>query len=277
MVTAHVDQDALTKATLPNLGAELEVISRAPAERTHVTPLLFVHGGCHAAWCWDVHFLSYFARLGYVTYALSLRGHGQSTGRLALASIGDYVRDVEQVMEALAEKPVLIAHSMGGLVVQKYLERHQDIPACVLMASSPVGGFKRALQGFVLKHVGLLELLRFDVKAMLGANGLAHEAFFSSDMPEAEVQSYLDRMNAESVVASLGALFNLPRAHLIKTPMLVLGGRRDKLIDEVDLKTTAQAYHTEAVIFDTAHDMMLEEGWEAVASGIRDWLEVRGL
>jgi pimeloyl-ACP methyl ester carboxylesterase len=57
----------------------LEVIDKGSLSRTHPSPLLFVHGGQHAAWCWDENFLDYFAAEGYRAVALSLRGHGTST------------------------------------------------------------------------------------------------------------------------------------------------------------------------------------------------------
>ena len=59
----------------------LEIIARAPAAEPRPTPLLFVHGAWHGAWCWDEHFLGYCARRGYAAVALSLRGHGGSGGR----------------------------------------------------------------------------------------------------------------------------------------------------------------------------------------------------
>ena len=39
----------------------LELISRRPKKTGHATPLLFVHGAFAGAWCWDEHFLSFFA------------------------------------------------------------------------------------------------------------------------------------------------------------------------------------------------------------------------
>lgn len=59
---------------------QLEIISRKPASSARPTPLLFVHGAWHAAWCWAEYFLDYFAAHGYESSALSLRGHGGSEG-----------------------------------------------------------------------------------------------------------------------------------------------------------------------------------------------------
>ena len=99
----------------------LELISRQPSGKTHRTPLLFVHGAWHAAWCWDEHFLPYFAAHGYEAHAVSLRGHGSSPGpkRLSWVSTADYVADVAATVQQFAVPPVIIGHSMGGFVVQK--------------------------------------------------------------------------------------------------------------------------------------------------------------
>src|SRR5512145_2168550 len=102
----------------------LETITRTPKNRTHKTPLLFVHGMWHGAWCWDEFFLPFFADAGYHVTALSLRGHAGSEGKIAGSSIMDYVRDVEEVAKTLPTPPVLIGHSMGGFIVQKFLERN---------------------------------------------------------------------------------------------------------------------------------------------------------
>src|SRR5689334_18609316 len=100
----------------------LEVIDKGACSEFHPAPLLFVHGAWHAAWCWEEYFLNYFADRGYRASAVSLRGHGKSTTPKPLrsCSLADYVDDIESVVESLPVRPVLIGHSMGGFVVQKY-------------------------------------------------------------------------------------------------------------------------------------------------------------
>src|SRR5215472_3021144 len=99
----------------------LEVIRRGQTTTQHPTTLLFVHGAWHGAWCWDEHFLDYFAQRGYAVVAPSLRKHGGSYGgmRPRGARIGQYVSDVVEVAAQFPTPPVLIGHSMGGLVVQR--------------------------------------------------------------------------------------------------------------------------------------------------------------
>jgi len=116
----------------------LEVIDKGSCSDADPVPLLFVHGANHAAWCWLGHFLDFFADKGYRAVALNLRGNGGSptTKPANSCSIADYVDDVRSVVENLQATPVLIGHSMGGFIVQKYLET-RVAPAGVLVSSAP--------------------------------------------------------------------------------------------------------------------------------------------
>ena len=60
----------------------------------HPTRCTAVHSrGARAAWCWDEHFLDFFATRGFRAVAVSLRGHGASPTSKAVpsVSIADYV------------------------------------------------------------------------------------------------------------------------------------------------------------------------------------------
>ncbi|MCV7174205.1 alpha/beta fold hydrolase [Mycolicibacterium sphagni] len=120
----------------------LEVIDKGSSNAG--PPLLFIHGvihgAGHGAW-WDEHVLDFFAANGFHAVALSLRGHGNSPTdkRLHRCSIADYLDDVISVAESLEGAPVVVGHSLAGLIVQKYLET-QAAPAGVLLASVPPRG-----------------------------------------------------------------------------------------------------------------------------------------
>jgi pimeloyl-ACP methyl ester carboxylesterase len=68
--------------------SHLEVRSRLPARATRKPPLVFIHGGYGDAWCWEPYFLPWFAAKGWPAYALSLRGHGSSSGAETLFIAG---------------------------------------------------------------------------------------------------------------------------------------------------------------------------------------------
>ncbi len=262
----------------------LELLSHLPDlpdANSHATPLLFVHGAWHSSWCWAEHFLPYFAAHGYTSYTLDLRGHGKSDGvkQLRWVSISNYVADVEQAVRQLERPPVLIGHSMGGLVVQKYLEKHA-VPAAVLLASVPPTGALRTTLRIAVTHP--LEFVKANATMKLypivGTPQLTREAFFSANMPDEQVQTYFARMQNESYRAFLDMIvFSLPRPARVKSPVLVLGGEKDTIFNRKEVEATARAYHTQATFYPMAHDMMLEAGWQDVADHILRWLGERGL
>lgn len=226
--------------------------------------------------------MPYFAQYGYAAYALSLRGHGGSEGRerLRWTSLADYVADVVQVVSQMGSQPVLVGHSMGGMIVQKYLESN-GAPAAVLLASAPPKGLIPATVRVALRHplAFMKANLTLSMFPMVRTPRLAQEAFFSADTPEEKVRSWFARLQDESYRAYLDMMgLSLPRPKRVKTPLLVLGAADDRLISPSEVEATAQTYGVRAEFFpNMAHDMMLEDGWQIVADRILSWLDEQGL
>ncbi len=259
----------------------LEVISNTK-NQTRPTPILFVHGAWHAAWAWE-NFMPYFAEQGYAVYALSVRGHGASEGRDKIrwhSAAQGYVADVAQIVQTLPGPPVLMGHSMGGYVMQKYLEAH-TAPAGVLMASVPVSGILGFGIRYGLRHPGpfLKAHALLYPWYMVETPALMQDTFFSPQLPAAEIARHFARLQPESFRAEMEMMaLSLPRPAKIKAPLLVLAGANDRVFSVAEARATARAYGTQAEIFpDMTHDMMLEPSWQQVADRILSWLQERGL
>jgi len=262
----------------------LEVIDKGSNSQVHPVPLLFVHGGWHGAWCWDDHFLDFFADAGYRAVAMSLRGHGTSATPKPLhrVCIDDYLDDVRSVADDLSDSaghPVLIGHSLGGYTIQRYLE-DRTAPAAVLVGSLPPSGvlgaalrvWRRRPQ-MTVKSFNDPTLVRF-----LSSAKLAREYLFCKDTPEAIVQSCWDRAGPESIRAAMtDPMFRRVKTRQVTTPMLVLGATHDGFVSTRAVRATARAYRTEPEFFAMGHNMMLEPGWAAVAERIHGWLQTRDL
>lgn len=258
---------------------DLEVIAQLPQGPARPTPLVFVHGAFAGAWVWESHFLPYFARHGYASYALSLRGHGASAGRerLMQARLKDYVEDVESVIARLPAPPVLIGHSMGGVVVQHVLHR-RAVPAAVLMGSGPPHGLIGCWFNMLVNHPRLLTQL--SLMQLCGPFAVDVEpirrALFSDDTPDEVFLRALPRMEAESpwVVLDLWGLDLPPSRRLLDLPVLVLGAENDAFISRGAVEATAWTYRTTAEILPhVAHAMMLDHHWEQIAGRMLGWLE----
>lgn len=258
---------------------DIEIIDRKANGRRFETPLLFVHGTGHAAWCWDEYFLPYFAERGFDCCALSLRGHGASEGheRLKWASVADYVSDVRRVASGLPKAPVVIGHSLGGLVVQKYLEQY-EAPAAILVTPSPSEGM--VWSGFWLpfRHPVLMIKIALaqDYSVMFATPELAKQFLFARDTSIDKIAEFVKRFGRESYRANLETLFDLPKPAMIRTQMLVVGADEDALVSRRAIEKTARAYHADLIFLSkTGHDVMLDDGWKTAADHMIEWLSER--
>lgn len=265
--------------------ATLEVLSRIPDGAARPTPLLFVHGAFTGAWCWEEHFLPFFAEAGFSAHALSLSGHGHSRGRERLdsLSIADYVADLFEVCDGLPAPPVLIGHSMGGFVVQKALEQRR-FPGAVLMCSVPPQGLMAAAFGMVLSHPRLMS----ELNRLMGGGEVAldtlREALFAQPVAVDDLTRFYRWSQPESHRAIWDmSLFNLPHpgkilGHLGPSALLVQGAELDHLIPPSLVEMTARSYGVPATIFPgMGHGLMLERDWQKPARHILDWLNERGM
>ena len=261
---------------------QLEILSALPKSRSpKSTPLLFVHGAYSAAWCWQEHFLAFFAEAGFPSYAVSLSGHGKSRGRKMLdqLSIDDYVRDVEEAASGLRSPPVLIGHSMGGFVVQKVLER-RVAPAAVLMCSVPPQGLMASAVGLMFSKPALMSELGSVMSGSGASRKALKSALFAQPVSDEDLNRYFQMSQLESHRALWDmAMFNLPQTHRIKkTPLKIMGAQCDHLIAASLVEMTARNYATEAEIFaDMGHGLMLERDWKKPAQSILNFLLGRNL
>jgi len=238
--------------------------------------IIFVHGAWHGKWCWDKYFKPTFLSHGYQVITFNLPGHDKA-GKIKginKFSIGDYVKALEQEVQKLNALPIIIGHSMGGLIVQKFLEKNTCKKA-VLMASVPPYGVIKTTLRFLRKPHAYPALLGLNLYGLVNSLEKSRDAFFSKELSNEELTEYADQLCSESYLAFLNML--LPRIkvnHHLKIPMLVIGAKDDKIFLEKEVEDTAKKYGVKPKIFDNiAHDMMLDINHEKVSKAIIDWIE----
>ncbi len=94
-----------------------------------MTDVVLVHGGLCGAWCWEL-FEPELQRLGHQTHTLDLPIEDPG------ASLDDYATAVVTVMRDL-DRPWLVGHSMGGLVVPRVALRRPAAGLIFLCAGFP--------------------------------------------------------------------------------------------------------------------------------------------
>src|SRR5919112_1553023 len=103
----------------------LEILKALPSAPSAKPPVLFFHGAFSGAWVWAEHVLDFVAERGHAAYALSFRGHGRGggggggalAGHAPAASAGA----AGPTFRSTGPPPILVGHSMGGLVAQRCL------------------------------------------------------------------------------------------------------------------------------------------------------------
>ena len=200
--------------------------------RRDAPAILFLHGIGGAARAWKPQ-VARFAEAGYRALALDLPGYGARSPVTAMR-FEDLASDVERAVDALAlAKPILVGHSMGGMIAQTALRRRPSgYAAAILVGTSPAfgnpaGDFQKK---FVMDRLGPLdggktlpELAPSMVDAMMGpapdAAGHALALACMSATPESTYRA------AVHCLVEFDERANLPA---IAIPVLCLVGENDR-------------------------------------------------
>jgi pimeloyl-ACP methyl ester carboxylesterase len=229
--------------------------------------VLFIHGAGHAAWCWHEHFTGWFEACGYTVAAPDLPHHGDLDHRgIKTTPLSAYVDAVGSAAGRLAPPLILIGHSMGGFIIQKYLET-ATAQLAILLASTPPAGARG-----MVRRMATRRPVTF-VKTMITGNATdsperTQDYFFSPATPADVVSDCHHRLQPESMQALKDMMTPL-HPERVTTPVTVLGAENDWLVAPAkELAATARAYRTTARTLPAGHDMMLDIAWEQTAAVI---------
>jgi 3-oxoadipate enol-lactonase len=195
------------------------------------TPLVFLHGIGGAARAWRDQLNAFGDR--YRAIAWDMPGYGGSAplATVSIASLADALQDFLGQIGAI--KPVLVGHSIGGMIVQQWLVKYPTVAAAVVLAqTSPAFGkadgdwqksFIDARLGPLDRGETMVSLAPGLVKDLVGedpdASGLALARDCMASVPEASYRA--------SMLALLG-FDQRQTLKNIKVPTLVLAGSKDK-------------------------------------------------
>lgn len=248
----------------------IEVINKQ-AQGEKKGSILFVHGACHGAWCWE-RFMEYFSCAGYDCYAMSFRGHGKSEGRERIDEFGfaEYVEDMVQVIDGLPEKPIVVAHSLGGMVLERFLGEHADMvsQAVLLNAMFPDGTSMGYQVKLLLKHFKATKVM-LDINGgkHLSAQQLKDGIIFSGRVSAVALEPYADLIQAESKKATADQAKPATSNYDVNIPVHVIGSKGDWMFP--DQSENAAKYGTQAIMLEgVCHDAMLDPEWEQAAEAI---------
>jgi len=249
------------------------------------TVVVFVHGMYVNGVSWQP-WEEFASTRGYTTHAPSWPYHRGEPAELrkridpALGRLtfGKVVEHYKTVLDAMPDRPVLIGHSVGGLVVQKLVNEGYGA-AGVVVSPAPPRGILSLDPHFFRANFPHLNPLAGNRPIPMTPDRFHYT--FTNTMSRQDSDVLFERYAVpesrnvpRSTLTRQGAI-DFGRAH---APLLLVGGDKDHLTPLAMVRRNARAYRASQGRLDFAeftgksHFICNEPGWEAVAEHAFDWL-----
>ena len=250
-------------------------------------PVLMIHGAFCGPWSLD-GLKEKFQAAGYAVSAPPLRFHDEKRSSPALATTGlaDYAADLEDEIRALKAPPILVGHSMGGLLAQMLAARTR-VAALILLAPSPPWGVPPTTL-FEIGAAHAMHLQPGHWNQVLEPNRDVALAHSLDRLPRDMRDEVYDRFVAESGRAMFEVMnwaldfsqASAVDANAVTAPMLFLTGSEDKINPPSTVENIAKLYGgraTAEVLDGMGHWLIGEPGWEKLAERALAWLKAQKL
>lgn len=236
-------------------------------------PVLCLHGLHAGTWAFD-GLLPMLAARGYAAHAVSYRGHAPNPpmADIGRQSLSAFVDDAAAAAGTLG-KPVVIGHSMGGLVALLLAARGL-VSAAVLVSSAPPRGIPAITPKLISRMPRYLPSMLLSRPFMMSDRDIDELAL--NRLPAAQRAGVRARFTPDSGRAvrqmALG-VFAVKRED-VGIPLFVMGADDDQFIPSSVARSIAKKFSAPLHIAPGhGHFLFGEPGWEAHASLMLDWID----
>lgn len=250
--------------------------------------IVMIHGMWGSGEIW-AGYKTYFENLGYNVITPTLRWHDAKylnapPKELGTTSLLDYAADLEKQIRALKEKPIIIGHSMGGLLAQILASRGLAESAVLLTPAPPAGVFAFRLSS-TRTFLSVPTVPFFWRNPMKPTFNEAKYGIFNMLTPEQQVEEYRKFVFESGHVALETAFSQLDRkkassvdAASVRCPMLVVACAHDRIVPVSVAKQVAKKYKKDTVVtfkvFKTfGHAIQQQKGWEEIPAYLDEWIK----
>jgi pimeloyl-ACP methyl ester carboxylesterase len=248
--------------------------------------IIFIHGMFQNPKSWE-HWMDYFQGNGYECEAPAWPYHEGEPAKLRNnlpAGLGDLrlktvIDQYAAIAQACDTPPVLIGHSVGGLIAQVLVSR-QLAKAAVCISSVAPNKMFAFDWGFFKNSLAITNPLKGDDPYIMTPEGF-HASFantMSRDASDIAYQQYAthdSRYMLRDCLTEDGEIdIELPHA-----PLLFISGEKDEIIPPALNEKNCKAYkdensRTEFIEFPgRGHFICGEQRWQEIATYANDWLD----
>jgi len=249
--------------------------------------IVLIHGMFMNPLCWENWIPRYQAK-GYKVVAPAWPGRDQPIEMLrknhpdpglAKLKLTDVVDQMAKIIKSLDEKPAIIGHSMGGLVVQLLLQQDMAVAGVAIDPAPPLGVFTASFS-FLKSNLPAINPFLLNRPALMSFEHFQYA--FVNTLPLIEQQAAYDRyvvpesrrVPTQSLTAAAKVDFKKPHP-----PLLITAGEKDHIIPASLNRTNFNKYKASPSQTDFKefarrdHFLIGERGWEEVADYTLAWLE----
>ena len=233
--------------------------------------VLLIHGVWVGAHVWR-QLGPYLARHGYTTYAVWLRHHypGADHGRLNGVGLRDYAYDIVEAVDEL-NGPVLIGHSMGGIIAQIATAISNPAGLGLLSSAPPLG----------IPAIPRLSFLASATRHFFGdfvgrqPMGPFGDRIFHEHLHREQREALAGNAVFEPRRVARQLAFWPPhvrRSH-VRCPVFVAGGDDDPIITPWQTRQIGRRYQVVPTLYEgRGHMPQLEPSWEVVGDDLMRWM-----
>lgn len=284
MVGCAARQTPVSPVPAPLRGAGL---TPGSAART----VVFIHGMFVTPRCWQA-WETYFQARGYRTVApawpeherpISEQRHRHPSPALAQLTLEELVRYHREVIKGLDlsedQKPILIGHSMGGLVVQLLLQEGIGAAGVAIDSAPPKGVISLRWSFLRSNWPAISPFASLDEPISMSPAAFAY-AFTNTLSPAEQAAAYEEHIVPESrrvgkgPTTAAGAIdFRKPRP-----PLLLIAGEQDRIIPASLNRKNYERYQASPALTSFQefpgrdHWLLASTGWQEVADYALAWL-----
>jgi pimeloyl-ACP methyl ester carboxylesterase len=250
--------------------------------------IMMIHGMWGNDWDWR-YYKQFFESRGYRCITPILRYHdidpkSDPPRQLGTTSVLDYAADLEREIKQLDSLPILMGHSMGGLLAQILGSRGLAQSLVLLTPASPRGVL--ALRPSVIKSFwSVLTKWGFWRNPMRQTFDEAVYSMMHLLSKEEQREAYGHFVyESGRAAAEIGFwLFDPGKATYVDEskvtcPVLAIAGSEDRITPPAVVKKTANKYGAVSTFKEFpnhSHWVIGEPGWEEIAQYVDDWLNLQ--